>query len=368
MRPFLGLTLASIRRTFAAHLPLYACAILFCGASWAATAYLHVPLSLGASLFFLKLVPVFLMLGIGLSAARHFVVLARRKADRPLREMGRWFAGNFLKGERPGNIVHGLIAFTPLMVSFAALKNDIPLISPFSWDATFAHWDTVIGFGRAPWEWLQPLLGHPPVTAAINLVYDGWFAVMFGALIWQAFSAREGNLRMQFLLAFAFSWFFGGNILAVVFSSAGPCYYGLLHLPPDAYVGPYAAQMAYLRDAAQHWPVWSIGVQDALWRSYAGGDAVVSGISAMPSMHVIVAVIVMMLGWRTHRLMGWALTGFAVVIIVGAVHLAWHYAVDTIAGAALGFLFWYAAGWMARTYARWLRERAARPAPAYARA
>jgi hypothetical protein len=362
LRPFASLCIASIRRTFAGHLPLYACAVLFCGVSWAVTAWWHVPLSLGASLFFLKLVPVFVLLGVGLSAGRYFAVLVRRKSQHPARDLGRWLAQGFLAGDRPGNIFHGLVVLTPLMVSFAALKNDIPLLVPFSWDATFARWDKMIGFGRAPWEWLQPLLGHPPVTAGINLVYDGWFAVMFGALVWQAFSARGGVLRMQFLLAFAFSWFFAGNVLAVIFSSAGPCYYGALHLSSD----PYAAQMAYLRAAAVHWPVWSVGVQDALWRSYTGGDAVVSGISAMPSMHVVIAVVVMMLSWRTNRILGWALTCFAAVVVVGAVHLAWHYAVDTIAGAGLGFLFWYAAGWIARRYARWLGARAARPLPVYA--
>ncbi|MGH6873304.1 MAG: phosphatase PAP2 family protein [Rhizomicrobium sp.] len=354
--------LASVRRTFAAHLPLYACALAFCGASWAATAYFRVPLSLDASLFFLKMVPIFLLLGVGVSAAHRFIQLARHRAPDPARELGRWLRDGFLAGERPGNIVHGLLAFTPLMVSFAALKNDIPMIAPFSWDATFAHWDSVIGLGRAPWEWLQPLFGHPPVTAAINLVYDGWFAVMFGALIWQAFSARAGTLRMQFLLAFAFSWFFAGNVLAVIFSSAGPCYYGLLHLPHD----PYAAQMDYLRAAAAHWPVWSIGVQDALWRSYVGGHSSVSGISAMPSMHVVIAVVVTMLGWRTDRWLGAALTAFTAIVVVGAVHLAWHYAVDTIAGAGLGLFFWYAAGHAARRYERWLHGRSARTVAAAA--
>ncbi|HTQ12661.1 MAG TPA: phosphatase PAP2 family protein [Rhizomicrobium sp.] len=356
-------SLASVRRTFAAHVPLYACAAAFCAASWAATAYWRVPLSLDASLFFLEMVPVFLLLGLSVSAGIFFIGLARRRAERPLHELGAWLARGFLKGERPGNSFHGLLAFTPLMVSFAALKNDIPLIVPFSWDETFARWDRVIGFGRAPWEWLQPWLGHPPVTAAINLVYDGWFAVMFGALIWQAFSARTGTLRMQFLLAFAFAWFFAGNVLAVVFSSAGPCYYGLLHLPPDSHGGPYAAQMDYLRAAAAQWPVWSVGVQDALWRSYTGGHATVSGISAMPSMHVVIAVVVTMLGWRTNRWLGAALALFTGVIVVGAVHLAWHYAVDTIAGAALGFFFWYAAGAVARRYQAWL---AATRRPAWA--
>jgi hypothetical protein len=73
------------------------------------------------------------------------------------------------------------------MVSFSLLKQDLPLIQPFSWDNTFSDWDRALGFGRMPWEWLQPILGHPPVTSAISVAYGGWFFVMFGVLIWQAF-------------------------------------------------------------------------------------------------------------------------------------------------------------------------------------
>jgi hypothetical protein len=351
---------SSVRRTFAAHLPLYVCAVVFCLVTWAVTAIWHVPLELSASLFFLETVPVFVLLGAGFAAALQFVRIVRAREEHPSAAMGRWLKASLLSGDRPGNILHSLIVFTPLMVSFAALKNDIPMIQPFSWDETFAHWDRVLTFGHTPWEVLQPWLGHPPITAAINFIYDCWFVVMFGSLIHQAFAARANALRLQFLLAFAFSWFIAGNVLALVFSSAGPCFYADLHLPND----PYEAQMQYLEYAASQAPVWSVGIQDTLWKLYLQGNSAFGGISAMPSMHVTIAVVVMLLGWRIDRRLGMALTVFCAVIMVGAVRLAWHYLADVIAGAALGAVFWYAAGWLAMKHEAWLAARATRPAVA----
>jgi len=217
------------------------------------------------------------------------------------------------------------------------------------------QWDRVLGFGRLPWEYLQPLLGHPPITTAINFAYDGWFLTMFAALFWQAFAKRASALRMQFLLAFSFAWFLAGNVLAVIFSSAGPCYYGRLH---PGLIDPYAAQMKYLHATALQWPIWSIQVQDTLWRSYVTGHGEITGISAMPSLHVCVAVLLMLLGWRTNRWLGTALSVFAAFVVIGSVHLAWHYAVDGIAGAGLALVFWWAAGGLVRVATR--RFQAAR--------
>ncbi|HVV65285.1 MAG TPA: phosphatase PAP2 family protein [Rhizomicrobium sp.] len=353
MRAFFDVFGASIRRTFPAHAPLYVCAVAFCGLSLAITTYFRVSTSLGPSVLFLEVSAGLAFAAVMAGAVRQLCRLAWAKADRPIHAMGRWLRDGLLEGERPGHIFHGLLLLTPLMVSFSAIKDDIPLIAPFSWDQTFAHWDMMLGLGRAPWTYLQPWLGYPPITAAINFCYDAWFFVMFGALTAQAFSARPGELRMQFLLAFTLSWFIAGNMLALAFSSAGPCYFGLLHLPHD----PYAAQMAYLRATAAHWPVWSVNVQDALWRYYIGQQTSVGGISAMPSMHVAVATIIAMLGWRLNRAAGWALSLFALVIVVGAIHLAWHYFVDTIAGASLGFVFWAVAGRIARRHGAWLASR-----------
>ena len=344
----------SIRRTFAAHLPLYLCSLVFCGLTLAFAAAWRLPLSLSPSLVFIETIPQFLMLAVGLAAAAELLRLFRSGSADPLRALWRWLHSKVFAEDRPGNVFHSLVTFTPLMIAFSALKDEIPRIHPFAWDQAFTQWDKMLGFGELPWRILQPVLGYPAITAGLNFFYDFWFVVMFGALLWQAFAPRGSILRTQFLLAFAFSWFIAGNVLAVIFSSAGPCFYGHFFTQ-----NPYAEQMDYLRAVAAHWPVWSIRVQDLLWHSYATGSGTISGISAMPSMHVIVAVLVALLGWRHDRRLGTALWLFAGVIVIGSVHLAWHYAVDAFAGIALAWIFWRVAGLIARAEAR--QRRTAEP-------
>ena len=335
--------LASIKRTFPAHIPLYACAIAFVTATFAVTGIFHLPMDMSTSLTFLDYIGEFLLLAIPIAAMARLVSLYRAGADEPLRRLSQWMASSLVAHERPGNVFHSILTFTPLMISFAGLKDQIPHIEPFAWDRTFMQWDRFLGFGRLPWQWLQPLLGHPLITSILNFNYDLWFIAMFVCLFWQAFAAKGSLLRMQFLIAFALAWFIGGNVLAVIFSSAGPCFYGHLF-----HADPYAAQMAYLRQASLHWPVWSVHVQDMLWQAYVTGTGDVSGISAMPSMHVTSAVLMALLGSRTNKWLGRAASLFAGLIVIGSVALGWHYAVDSIAGAGLAFVFWHLAGAVAR--------------------
>jgi len=335
--------LASIRRTFPAHIPLYICAIVFVSATFAIMAAFHLPMDVSTSLTFLDYIGEFLLLAIPVAAFVRLAILFREGADEPLARLGQWLSGGLVAGERPGNTFHSVVTFTPLMISFAGLKDQIPHIVPFSWDKTFTHWDRLLGLGALPWQRLQPVVGHPAITTALNFNYDLWFIVMFVCLFWQAFSAKGGLLRQQFLIAFAFAWFIGGNVLAVVFSSAGPCFYGHIF-----HHDPYAAQMAYLRATSLHWPVWSVQVQDTLWQSYVTGAGAVSGISAMPSMHVMSSVVMALLAMRISRWLAAIVWIFAGLIVIGSVALGWHYAVDSIAGAGLALVFWHLAGAVAR--------------------
>lgn len=350
----------SIRRTFRENAPLYFCAILFCGITLAVTKIYGLAFEASAGLFFLGMVAEFAFLGLSLLALFEFVGLIRSGfPDQPLTIMAKRMTARLTAQDRPGNIFHSMVALTPLMVSFAALKDQIPALHPFAWDKSFMEWDRVIGMGREPWEVLQPWLGHAWITASINFVYDGWFLLMFLVLFSQAFAAKGSALRLQFLLAFSFAWFIGGNVLAVAFSSAGPCFYGLL-FPGHS---PYTAQMAYLEAVSRSWPVWSVNVQHTLWNDYIAGHGRLGGISAMPSMHVTIAALMAIWGWRINRVIGLALTAFAVVILIGSIHLAWHYAVDGIAGITLAAIFWAMAGTVVRASERYVgRRRAVIPA------
>jgi membrane-associated phospholipid phosphatase len=160
-------------------------------------------------------------------------------------------------------------------------------------------------------------------------------------MYWLVFCRERAALRMQFLLSFVLSWALLGNVMAVLFSSAGPCYYGLLQGGPD----PYAGLLQYLHQADREMPLLALRVQALLWQDYVQHTSI-SGlaISSMPSMHVASAVLLALLGWRLNRAAGIALTAFAVLILLGSVHLGWHYAVDGYAGALGAALLWHLVG------------------------
>lgn len=68
----------------------------------------------------------------------------------------------------------------------------------------------------------------------------------------------------------------------------------------------------------------------------------------MPSMHVAEAVLFAILGWKSNRRLGVALTAFALITLVGSVLLGWHYAIDGYLAAAAVVPIWLLGGWIAR--------------------
>jgi hypothetical protein len=227
--------------------------------------------------------------------------------------------------------------------SFTEIKAAVPLIQPFALDRRLAELDVALHGGVAPWVWLHTVFGHPLLTAALNLAYHLWFFIMFGLMYWLVFSSERAVLRMQFLVSFVLTWALLGNVLAVLFSSAGPCYFGYVLDGPN----PYAAQMHALYQADRELPLLALRVQEMLWQDYRTGTSL-SGmaISAMPSMHVASSVLMALVGWRLNRAAGIALTVFALVIMIGSVHLGWHYAVDGYVGAFGAALLWKVTGWL----------------------
>lgn len=346
--------IGAIRRTFPRHGIFYAVAVAMLGATQIFLSYYNLTASPQAASIFLNMAGLWILLWLMILPVVDLVYFWRNGAPGGvLFLIGRRMAGRLLKSDRIGNAFHAFVILTPLIVAFTALKEDIAIVHPFAWDATFAHWDRILGMGHMPWEILQPVLGFPAITIAINFCYDAWLVIMFVILLWQIFSvAPQQALRLQFLLAFAFAWFFGGSVFATIFSSAGPCFYD--HLFPGG--SAYTAQMAYLHGIGGDW-VWSLAVQDDLWRTYTTGVGTVRGISAMPSMHVGIAVLLAIFGWRKNRNLGVVLTVFAAIIMIGSVHLAWHYAVDGLAATVIVAICWAVAGVMARRWLEFLEGR-----------
>lgn len=251
----------------------------------------------------------------------------------------------YLTRRRLLHALPALLAIPLFASSFTIAKAAVPLLHPYSWDSRLAAIDQTLHGGVQPWLLLQGLVGYPPVTALLNLAYHLWFFIMFAMLYWLVFSTERAQLRMQFMLSFVISWTLLGNVVATLLSSAGPCYYRLVTGGPD----PYAALMGYLHVADSHIPVLALNVQNMLWQGYQQHVGV-SGmtISAMPSMHVATAVLLALAGWHIGRSTGIALSIFAALILIGSIHLGWHYAVDGYVGAVGAYLIWRLVGWLQR--------------------
>jgi hypothetical protein len=285
---------------------------------------------------------VFVMVIIGAFLAQAIYVVCVMRTDQPLDALL-----HRVRAKYPGRrqVFDGAAIIVLLSVfgsTFTSLKTIIPIIHPYDWDATFMAWDTALHFGVAPWLLLQPILGVPIVTSVVDWIYGSWLFVLAGCWVWQAFARRDPALRMQFFVSYMACFAVLGTLAATWYASGGPCYYGRLVAGAD----PYAPLMEYLRQtAAQSRVEWSVMAQEMLWASYTSGRLELgSGISAMPSMHVGGAVLCALLGWRSDRRLGRALSLYAGAIMVGSVHLGWHYAVDGYF-AALGTLaIWWFVG------------------------
>lgn len=225
----------------------------------------------------------------------------------------------------PGRTLAFLVllgAYALLMPVFLAYKQSIPVVHPFSWDVTFMKWDAILHLGRHPFAWLQPVLGHPVVTRAIDRVYFLWIHVMWITVIWQSWhGSRRTPTRSRFLLSFVLCWILLGTVLAAVLSSAGPVYFGLV----TGHADPYLPLMDYLHTVNEARPLRVLTIQEFLWNAYLSPDSTaLGGISAMPSMHVAIVTLQTLLGFSLNRQLGWVDAAFAVVILVGSVHLGWH--------------------------------------------
>lgn len=268
--------------------------------------------------------------------------------DRPRKLLPHVYARlktDFFSYERFFSAAIAIACFYFLLAVFSNFKRMIPLVVPFYLDTAFFELDRIIHFGIDPWRLLQPILGYPLVSFIINFLYNIWLFIIIMVFYWQAFATDNRQLRMQYISAFFMCWVLIGTVAATLLSSAGPCFYGQIVEGRDV----YAPLMDYLYKANETFPIWALEMQETLFTNYETRHvSLVSGITAMPSMHVSIAVLMALLGWRVNRLAGWIFTIYCGFIMIGSIHLGWHYAVDGYVSLVMTIAIWHLCGWISR--------------------
>jgi hypothetical protein len=200
------------------------------------------------------------------------------------------------------------------------LKVMLPIAQGFWADPLLANTERML-LGRDAWLITHALFGW--ATAWIDRVYVTWMPIKLVTLILvilAPLSVIRARALLSYFLVMAISC-----LSQYLLPSGGPVFYERLGL------GKRFGEL----------PIepWVATARDYLWADYVRPHGEIgAGISAMPSMHVAIALwVALVLRSYSGRLqwLGWVWFG---TIFIGSVHLGWHYALDSIAATAIALI------------------------------
>ena len=177
-----------------------------------------------------------------------------------------------------------------------------------------------------------------PSPSIATIISGSWRCGCSGS--WFAWQEKPGVNRTRTFLSFMLIWWIGGSLLAIAFSSAGPCYFGRdSALRPI----PYAPLMAYLdevnpglSDLGHRYAGLPVGRLCRQWRAAAGhlGHAQHAQCDDVADRARLLAL-EQIRPLPRHR-PSWSL------IFIGSIHLGWHYAIDAYLAWAITLAIWFA--------------------------
>lgn len=230
-------------------------------------------------------------------------------------------------------------AYAAFLTAYTTYKFNIPAIVPFHADGLLAEVDRLI-HGTDPWRIVHGLAGDWWRYLVVQAYSHVWFAAWFGTVLYAIAYARPID-RARYLWGNVLALAVVGTILATLLSSAGPNFPSLF---------PEGARFVPLRAALEASPAnasllfYIDYLRDAYFQP---AGAIGTGISAMPSVHVAIAVLNAWFYSSLGRRRGFVAWLFAALILFGSVYTGWHYAIDGYVSIAVVSVIWW-------TVCRWI--------------
>ena len=234
----------------------------------------------------------------------------------------------------------------PQTLEFAStMKKAIPQFVPFYADAAITRIEAAI-LGADAWRLTHAVIGDA-ATRVIDLIYGMWHLFNISLLCWLVLTT-DRRFQVQAVIAYQLTWILLGGVLATALSSVGPCFV-------EEFSGNqrFAPLMEHLGGLDTDQRLHSLTARGYLLAS-EGTDSFGAGISAMPSLHVGVAFLTLLAVFSKTKsvVLRFAAIAYLGVILVGSVHLGWHYLLDGVVAIAGVILIWLAS----RKFAGWIEE------------
>ena len=272
-----------------------------------------------------------------------FFIMVFVRPEKLFRYVGGGFRWHLISRERLFFSFPILLLIPIVQSVYSSFKVEIPNLIPFAYDELFYRADQWLLGGTDPWRILHAWLGDPLITNMIDVLYHVvWMYVLIGVVVWHATGQHALRTKVQFFVSYIVIWGVLGNLAALFLSSAGPCYYSNV----TGMSSPYEELMLYLQSiGAGEDGLWALQFQNSLWQGYMDDvPGYGGGISAMPSLHVATTVLFALSIHKINVKLGALFFLYALIIWIGSVHLAWHYAVDGLIAIILTWLIWIIVG------------------------
>lgn len=237
---------------------------------------------------------------------------------------------NFLVG------VTMMIMLCLFMGMFTALKGSFGDLQGFRHDVWQADLDKLLFFGVDPWRVLFTPIHSTLLQIIIEFNYNVfWHIQTFAIITFAAYSDARTKVKMRYLVSMVLVWIIVGGIFAGSFISAGPVFYGFV-TGDETRFGEQLAILAQYADST------AIRYQAYLWSAYETNSSDFgTGISAFPSIHVSLVSMNVFFAFEINRKIGFIALIYAIFVGISSVYLAWHYAIDGIAGATIVAAIYY---------------------------
>lgn len=229
-----------------------------------------------------------------------------------------------------------LTAFVFFLSMYTATKGTFGHVFGFDHDIWQADIDKLLFLGVDPWRYLFLPIHSVDLQRIIELNYNLiWHVQLFSVLAIVAYSGLRSKISIRYLLCTLLVWSIIGSLFASMFLSAGPAFYGLVTGDELRFGEQMALLSEYENGQASMYQAY-------LWEAYiTKSSGIGTGIAAFPSLHVSFVVLHTLFAFEINKKLGYFVLAYAFFVWFSSVYLAWHYAIDGIAGGILVVIIYY---------------------------